>query len=80
VIVANNAVIGGGVIVMADVRIGENAFVAGASVVTKDVPPNTACKGMPARTYAERAEYEIKKKRYETGPGKVRRVDVGGVS
>jgi acetyltransferase-like isoleucine patch superfamily enzyme len=76
VIVADKAIIGGGVVIMADVRVGENSFVAGASVVTKDVPPNTACKGLPARPYEEKVEYDIKKKRYETGPGKARRVNV----
>jgi len=76
VIIANKAIIGGGVIIMADVRIGENSFVAGASVVTKDVPPNTACKGLPARPYEEKMEYDTKKRRYEAGPGKVRRVNI----
>jgi UDP-2-acetamido-3-amino-2,3-dideoxy-glucuronate N-acetyltransferase len=75
VVVANKAIIGGGVVVMADVRIGENSFVAGASVVTKDVPPNTACKGLPARAYEKKVEYDIKKRRYETGPRKARIVD-----
>jgi acetyltransferase-like isoleucine patch superfamily enzyme len=76
VTIANKAIIGGGVIIMPDVNIGENSFVAGASVVTKDVPANTACKGLPARPYEEKVEYDIKKKRYETGPGKVRRIEV----
>ena len=76
VIIANKAIIGGGGIIMADVRIGENSFVAGASVVTKDVPPNTACKGLPARPYEEKMEYDTKKRRYEAGPGKVRRVNI----
>ncbi len=76
VIIENGAIIGGGVIAMPDVRIGENSFVAGASVVTRDVPANMAIKGLPARPYEERTDYEIKKKRYETGPGKARRVKV----
>ena len=74
--VENGAVIGGGVIIMPDVKIGEKSFVAAASAVTKDVPANMAIKGLPARPYEERTEYEIKKKRYETGPGKARRVEV----
>jgi acetyltransferase-like isoleucine patch superfamily enzyme len=76
VVIGNKAIIGGGVIIMADVTIGENSFVAGASVVTKDVPPNTTCKGLPARPYGEKDDYDTKKRRYETGPGKPRRVDV----
>jgi UDP-2-acetamido-3-amino-2,3-dideoxy-glucuronate N-acetyltransferase len=74
--IADGAVVGGGVIIMPDVKIGENSFVAGGSVVTKDVPANMAIKGLPARPYEERSEYEVKKKKYETGPGKVRRVKV----
>lgn len=55
---------------MADVRIGENSFVSVTRIVTKDVPPNTACKGLPARIHEEKAEYDIKKKRYKAGPGR----------
>ena len=76
VIIASKAIIGGGVIVMPDVHIGENSFVAGASVVTKDVPANMACKGLPARPYEQKVEFDIKKKRYETGPSKTRRVSI----
>jgi hypothetical protein len=35
-----------------------------------------ACKGFPARAYEEKVEYDVKKRRYEAGPGKVRRVNV----
>jgi acetyltransferase-like isoleucine patch superfamily enzyme len=74
VTVNNKAIIGGGVIILADVNVGENSFVAGASVVTKDVPENTAVKGLPARPYEEKVDYDIKKRRYETGPSKARHV------
>jgi acetyltransferase-like isoleucine patch superfamily enzyme len=32
--------------------------------VTKDVPPNTVVKGIPARTMMTRQEYETKRKEF----------------
>jgi len=40
--------VGGGVILTPGVEIGEGAFVAAGSVVTKDVPPQTLVMGVPA--------------------------------
>lgn len=47
--VKRGAWIGANVTIMPGVTIGENAVVAGGSVVTKDVPDNTVAGGNPAR-------------------------------
>lgn len=45
----DNCFIGGGSIIVGNVRIGPNAIVAGGSVVTKDVAPDTIVGGNPAK-------------------------------
>jgi UDP-2-acetamido-3-amino-2,3-dideoxy-glucuronate N-acetyltransferase len=47
--VKKGASIGSGAVILAGVTIGENALVGAGAVVTKDVPPNTVAKGVPAR-------------------------------
>ena len=47
--IKKNAWRGCRVTVMPGVTIGENAVVAGGSVVTKDVPDNVVVAGVPAR-------------------------------
>jgi len=47
--VKRGASIGSGAVILAGVTIGEGAMVGAGSVVTKDVPPNTVVKGVPAR-------------------------------
>lgn len=47
--VRRNAWLGGGVIVLAGVTIGENSIVGAGSVVTQDVPDRTLVAGSPAR-------------------------------
>lgn len=47
--IKENAWIGAGATVLADVTIGKNAVVAAGSVVTKDVPDNTVVAGFPAQ-------------------------------
>jgi acetyltransferase-like isoleucine patch superfamily enzyme len=37
------------VVVLPGVRIGAGAIIAAASVVTRDIPPNTLAVGVPAR-------------------------------
>ena len=49
IILGRNVWIGSNVTVLAGVTVGENAVVAAASVVTKDVPANTVVVGSPAR-------------------------------
>lgn len=56
VVIHNNAVIGGGVIICPGVTIGERAMIGAGSVVTKDVPPRQAWAGNPARRLSEGVE------------------------
>jgi len=49
IVVGRNVWIGANVTVLPGVRIGDNAVVAAAAVVTKDVPESTVVVGSPAR-------------------------------
>jgi acetyltransferase-like isoleucine patch superfamily enzyme len=48
-LVRRGASIGSGATLLGGITIGENALIGAGSVVTKDVPPNTAVAGNPAR-------------------------------
>lgn len=45
--------VGGGVVLLPGVEIGEEAFVAAGAVVTRDVPPRGVVMGVPARVVRE---------------------------
>ena len=47
--IGGNVWLGGGVIVLPGVTIGENTVVGAGSIVTKDLPPNVVAAGNPAR-------------------------------
>jgi maltose O-acetyltransferase len=47
--IGNNVWLGGGVIVLGGVTIGENTVVGAGAVVTRDLPPNVVAVGNPAR-------------------------------
>ena len=49
VVLKRNCWIGAGATILPGVTVGENAIVGAGSVVTKDVEPNTAVAGNPAR-------------------------------
>lgn len=49
IVLEDNVWLGGGVIVLPGVGIGENSVVGAGSVVTRDVPPNVVAVGNPAR-------------------------------
>ncbi len=66
VTIEDRAIIGGGAVIKAGVRIGRGSVVAMGAVVTKDVPDNTVVVGVPARPAYSRAEYDSKKRRWET--------------
>ncbi|HET6780204.1 MAG TPA: acyltransferase [Nitrososphaera sp.] len=66
VIVEDGAIIGGRSVFKPGVRIGKNSVVAMASVVTRDVLADTVVMGHPARAAYSRAEYDRKKKEWES--------------
>lgn len=47
--VGNNVWIGGNVVVLPGVTIGDNCVIGGGSVVTNDIPSNSVAVGNPAR-------------------------------
>jgi maltose O-acetyltransferase len=47
--IGNNVWLGGGVIILPGVRIGDNTVVGAGAVVTKDLPENVVAVGNPAR-------------------------------
>ena len=49
IVIGDNSWLGGGVIVLPGVSIGENAVVGAGAVVTKDLPANVVAVGNPAR-------------------------------
>lgn len=49
VVIGKNVWIGGSVIILPGVTVGDNAVIGAGSVVTKDVPPNMVAVGSPAR-------------------------------
>ncbi|HUQ59862.1 sugar O-acetyltransferase [Lentzea sp.] len=51
--IGNNVWLGGGVIVCAGVRIGDNAVIGAGSVVTRDIPPRVLAVGNPCKVIRE---------------------------
>ena len=51
--------IGGGAVLVPDVEVGEEAFVAAGAVVTKDVPARAFMVGVPARQVREVRDEEL---------------------
>lgn len=54
--IESGAIVGAKVLILPRVRIGAGAVIAGASVVTHDVPPNMVVAGAPARIVRNKAD------------------------
>jgi acetyltransferase-like isoleucine patch superfamily enzyme len=67
VTIEDGAIIGGGSVIKAGVRVGKNSVVAMGAVVTKDVPAGVVVLGVPARVLYTRKEYDAKKLKWEAG-------------
>ena len=65
VTIKDNAVIGARAVIKAGVTVGRNSVVAMGSVVTRDVPENTAVMGSPATIRYTREEYDKKQRQWE---------------
>jgi acetyltransferase-like isoleucine patch superfamily enzyme len=63
-VIKDGAQIGGGVTILPDVTVGEQAVVGGGSVVTKNVPPKTVIAGVPAKTVMTLEAYEKKRQKF----------------
>ncbi|MCL5291660.1 MAG: N-acetyltransferase [Actinobacteria bacterium] len=57
--VRKGARVGGNSILLPGVTVGEDAFVAAGSVVTRDVPPKVVVKGIPAKYFKDVPEEEL---------------------
>lgn len=51
--ICDNVFVGSNVNIMHGVRIGKNVVIAAGSVITKDIPDNTICAGVPARAIGD---------------------------
>lgn len=58
--IGNDVWIGGSVVILPGITIGDNSIVAAGSVVTKDVPANSVVAGNPARILKNILKKEIK--------------------
>lgn len=54
IVIGNDVWIGANVVVTAGVEIGDGCIVGAGAVVTKDLPPNTVCAGIPAKVLYNR--------------------------
>lgn len=52
-VIRRGARVGGGVVILPGVEIGEEAFVAAGALVTKDVPPAKLVAGLPAQVWRD---------------------------
>jgi acetyltransferase-like isoleucine patch superfamily enzyme len=57
--IRRGARVGGGVVLLPGIEIGEEAFVGAGAVVTKDVPPRTVVVGVPARALRQVPDEEL---------------------
>jgi acetyltransferase-like isoleucine patch superfamily enzyme len=60
IVIEDNCVIGQGVIIFGNTRIGTNSIIGAGSVVITDIPPNTIAMGIPARPFGSVSKYREK--------------------
>jgi acetyltransferase-like isoleucine patch superfamily enzyme len=73
VTIEDNAIVGGGVIILPGVIVKKGSVVAAGSVVTRDVPARTVVIGVPAKFAMTVEEYEAKREAYVKFPQTVKR-------
>jgi acetyltransferase-like isoleucine patch superfamily enzyme len=56
--IGDNVFIGMNSIIMPGVRIGDNVVIGAGSIVTKDIPSNSVCAGVPSRIIRSLDEYK----------------------
>lgn len=62
IVIGNNVFIGNKCIIMPGVTIGDNVVVGAGSIVTRDIPSNSVCAGVPAKVLRSIEEYYEKYK------------------
>lgn len=60
VYIGDNVWIGGGSIILPEVKVGKNSVIGAGSVVTKDIPENVVAVGNPCRVLREIGEKDLK--------------------
>lgn len=58
-VIRRAARVGGGVVILPGIEIGEEAFVAAGALVTKDIPAGKLVAGLPARVWRDVPEEEL---------------------
>ena len=58
-IIRRGARVGGGVVILPGIEIGEEAFVAAGALVTKDVPSKKLVAGLPAKVWRDVPDVEL---------------------
>lgn len=58
-IIRRGARVGGGVVILPGIEIGEEAFIAAGALVTRDVPARKLVAGLPAKVWREVPEEEL---------------------
>ena len=58
--IGNNVFIGNNVIILPGVTVGDNVVIGAGAVVTKNIPSNSVCAGVPARVIKTIDEYADK--------------------
>ena len=60
VTIGDNCFIGSHSLILPNVTIGDNVIIGSGAIVTKDIPSNTVCGGVPARVICSLDEYRDK--------------------
>ncbi|MBR4711013.1 MAG: acyltransferase [Clostridia bacterium] len=67
IVIGDNVFIGGGTMILYNVRIGNNVIVGAGSVVTRDLPDNSVCAGVPCRKIGEFDDFVQKRLKESKG-------------
>lgn len=60
--IGNNVFIGSNVIILPNIKVGDNVIMSAGSIITKDIPNNSVVGGVPARVIMTFEEYLQKRK------------------
>lgn len=69
--IGNNTFVRRGVILLANIKIGQNCIIGAGSVVTKDIPDNSIAVGNPAKVIGNIQQFEKQRKLYSEKIGNI---------